>query len=105
MLYVGVVGSFPTMKEANVVLLEVFGRSVGRAKRFLDAHPPKFKGEVLYKSVALVLPDGVRLRNDLIQQTIREYHCTWDTAKFHLYRHAANNIVGNKDDWKDLLKA
>lgn len=106
MFYVGVVSSFKGKAEAagsQCVIIEKLGHSQGRAKRFLDTHPPLDISGVAHRSVVFVLPDGFRLRNEIIQLSIRQYKCTWQTAKFHIYREAAADVMGNKADWVDLF--
>ena len=106
MFYVGVVSSFkgkPTAGESHCAILEKLGHSQGRAKRFLDEHTPVEINGVKNRSVVFVLPDSFRLRNDLIQLSIRQYKCTWQTAKFHIYREAALDVMGNKQDWLEMF--
>jgi hypothetical protein len=109
MFYVGVVSAFKTRAESadNVVfLLEKLGHSAGRARRFLDTHPPKQVGEadcpVLSRAVVFVLPEGYRQQNDLIRQAMRTYACDWVTAKYHVYRQAAVDVIGNRADWAGI---
>jgi len=106
MFYVGVVSSFKGKAEAagsQCLLLEKLGHSQGRAKRFLDTHPPIAVNGIQHRSVVFVLPDNFRLRNDIIQLSIRQYKCNWQTAKFHIYREAAGDVMGNKADWLELF--
>jgi len=106
MFYVGVVSSFKGAPQAGgtrCLSLAKLGHSQGRAKRFLDTHPPVLVKEEKNRAVVFVLPEGFRLRNDLIQLAIRKYHCDWQTAKFHIYREAALDVMGNKADWLELF--
>lgn len=106
MFYVGIVSSFANKKEAVGVqcsVLEKLGHSLGRAHRFLNTHPPKEINGARQRAVVFVLPDGFRLRNDLIQLSIRQYKCSWEAAKFHIYREAAHDVMGNRADWLDLF--
>jgi hypothetical protein len=104
MFYVGAVSSFKGKTEpSNVTILEKLGHSQGRAKRFLDTHPPIQVNGALNRSIVFILTDNFRLRNDLIQLAIRQYKCNWPTAKFHLYREGALDVMGNKADWADIF--
>lgn len=106
MFYVGVMSTFKGKKEAggtSVLLLEKLGHSQGRAKRFLDTHPLIEVDGEKNRSVVFVLVDNFRLSNDIIREAIKQYKCSWQTAKFHIYREAAKDVMGNKADWVELF--
>lgn len=106
MFFVGVMSTFKGSKEkgdAKVLLLEKLGHSQGRAKRFLDTHPPLDVNGETNRSVVFVLPDNFRLQNDIIREAIKQYKCSWNTGKFHIYREAAKDVMGNKADWVELF--
>lgn len=85
--------------------LEKLGYSTGRAERFLKEHASKeFDGD-RYRALVFVLPPKFILRNDIIRTTIKAYQCDWETAKFHVYRLAAVNVLGKQDVWADVLTA
>jgi hypothetical protein len=108
MFYVGVHASYEGADKARftkVRLLDKLGRSAGRAERFLVNNPPVQKQGLLYRSMVLVLPPKFILRNDQIQVAIKAYQCDWQTAKFHVYRLAAVNVLGKQDVWSDVLTA
>jgi hypothetical protein len=106
MFYVGVVSSFKGKADgegSQCAKIEKLGSSQGRAKRFLNEHKPVVIQGVKNRACVFVLPNGFRLRNDLIGLSIRQYKCDWTTAKFHIYREAAQDVVGNKQDWAEFF--
>lgn len=108
MFYVGVYVNYNGANEASkavVKKLEKLGHSIGRGERFLKQHPPKIDGDLKFRAMVLQLPNGFILRNDVIQQTMRVYKCDWETAKFHVYRLSATNVLGKQDVWDDVLTA
>jgi len=106
MLYVGAYVHFVGEEKSlqtKIRTIETLGHSRGRAERFLDSHPPiaLTDGEH-YRAIVFAMPEGFRLRNDVIKLTIRKYNCDWQTAKFHCYRLAAQDAIGRQDVWQDL---
>lgn len=112
MLYVGAYSNFNGVRESkdpvHVRMLEKLGHSRGRGERFLKEWRRQDQLSVtgtatIYRSLVLVLPEGFRLRNDVVQQFCRSYSCGWQEAKFHVYRLAAADVMGKSDDWRELL--
>lgn len=106
MFYVGVVSSFTgtvNAEKTQVSLLEKLGHSHGRAKRFLDSHKPHDVNGVMHRAIVCVLSDRFRLNNEVIGLAIKQYQCSWLTAKFHIYRISAREVMGNKVDWVDIF--
>ena len=102
MFYVGIVSSFASKTEAakaSCSILEKLGHSKGRAIRFLGSHTSYEREGVKHRPVVFVLPDAFRLNNQLIQLSMRQYKCTWQTAKFHIYREMAVDVLASKEDW------
>jgi hypothetical protein len=108
MFYVGVHVVYEGADKARfskVRLLDKLGRAQGRAERFLVNNPPVEKQGLRYRAMVLVLPPKFVLRNDMIQAAVKAYQCDWQTAKFHVYRLAAVNVLGKQDVWADVMTA
>lgn len=106
MFYVGIVSSFASKTEAakaSCSILEKLGHSKGRAIRFLDNHTSYEVGGAKHRPVVFVLPDAFRLSNEAIKVSVRQYHCTWQTAKFHIYREMAVDVLASKEDWAEFF--
>ncbi len=108
MFYVGIVSSFASKAEsakASCSILEKLGHSKGRAIRFLDSHTSYEREGVKHRPVVFVLPDAFRLNNEVIKLSVRQYKCTWQTAKFHIYREMAVDVLASKEDWAEFFPA
>ncbi len=106
LLYVAAYSSFSGKEKAEaslVTIIEKCGGSVGRANRFIDEHRPKVIDGVEYRAIVFVMPNGFVLRNDVIQLTMRQFKCDWQTAKFHIYRERAINVIGRETDWAGVI--
>ena len=106
MFYVGIVSSFASKTEAaraSCSILEKLGHSKGRAIRFLDSHTSYEVDGVKHRPVVFVLPDAFRLNNEVIKVSVRQYSCTWQTAKFHVYREMAVDVLASKEDWAEFF--
>lgn len=124
MLYVGAYSSFNGVRGSkepvHVRALEKLGHSRGRGERFLkewrrqeqvrvtDKIDPEDGRHMvvtdIYRALIFMLPEGFRLRNDIVQQFCQNYHCGWTEAKFHVYRLSAIDVMGKSDDWREYLE-
>jgi hypothetical protein len=104
------------VNDTKVRILEKLGHSSGRAKRFLNTHKPLKVIEHVpdkdgnpvgverhYRAIVFKMPNGYRLQNDVVRAIIKDLKCDWQTAKFHAYRIAAQDVVGNQEDWPELF--
>lgn len=108
MFYVGVHVSYEGSNKAlfsKVRLMDKLGQSQGRAERFLVNNPPVHQDGLQYRAMVLVLPTKFILSNDMIRAAVKAYRCDWQTAKFHVYRLSAVNVLGKQDVWDDVLTA
>ena len=103
------VGTLSTFAGTNSVVptrlkhMEKLGHSAGRAKRYLNEHKSFQNEDGLYRPVVFVLHNSFRLQNDIIRQTMKMFKCDWQHAKFHIYRMSALDVIGNPQDWKELV--
>ena len=106
MFFVGAYTSFAGQKQAQgtqVLELDKLGRSRGRAERFLKTHPRKdLADNTTFRAVIFALSEGFTLRNDSIREMMQRMKCDWATAKFHLYREAARDVVATRSEWPEL---
>jgi hypothetical protein len=108
MFYVGAFTTFAGRTQPNggvrVKLLEKLGKSKGRAIRFLKEHKRQDSDGATLRAVVFALSPRFILRNDAIQETIKRYKCDWATAKFHLYREHALDVVATKEEWPEVTE-
>jgi len=108
MAYIGAVCRFSgadKVDEAEVRLIEKLGKSRGRAIRFINSHPIKAEANgLIWRSVVFIMPSRFILRNDVIQEYMKRFHCDWQLAKFHCYREHSLDMLIKTEEWPELIR-